>query len=110
VTGLTIGHHTLETSQVLVLTGDLDLKTAEEFHDVLRALPLDEGQLLVIDLARVEFCDSSGLAALVAARNHALTAHAAIALAAVPRPIVRMLRILGLDTAFPTHPTSQAWP
>lgn len=103
---LTIEHHTLETGHVLILTGNLDLSTANVLRDALTTIPLHEGQTLVIDLARVEFCDSSGLAALVAARNRTLAAHAEIALTAVPPPIVRMLRIVGLDTAFPIHPNT----
>jgi anti-sigma B factor antagonist len=107
VTALTIEHHTTVTGHLLILAGDLDLRTADQLRDLLPAIALRDGQLLVIDLARVEFCDSSGLAALVAGRNHTLAAHADIALTAVPRPIARVLHILGLDTAFPLYPSRE---
>nr|WP_275432096.1 MULTISPECIES: STAS domain-containing protein [unclassified Streptomyces] len=55
---------------------------------------------LVLDLARMEFCDSSGISALIAARNHVRAAHADIALAAVPAHTLRVLRIIGLDQVF----------
>ncbi|MFJ5293028.1 hypothetical protein [Streptomyces sp. NPDC088348] len=34
-----------------------------------RTSPSNSGQLLVLDLARLDFCDSSGITALIAARN-----------------------------------------
>jgi anti-sigma B factor antagonist len=108
VTPLTIEHRTLGTSHILVLTGDLDMASADDLRDVVRTVPLGAGQLLMIDLARVKFCDSSGFAALVAARNRALAARAEIALAAVPQHIARVLQNLGLDAAFPMHPTAEA--
>jgi anti-anti-sigma regulatory factor len=54
------------------------------------------------------FCDSSGLAALIAARSHAHGAQADIALAAVPPHTLRVLRIVGLDQIFPLHPDSHS--
>ena len=54
-------------------------------------------QLVVLDLARLEFCDSSGITALIAARNHAVAAGADVALAAVPADTLRVLRIVRLD-------------
>ncbi|AWZ10132.1 hypothetical protein DRB96_40075 [Streptomyces sp. ICC1] len=48
----------------------------------------------------MEFCDSSGISALIAARNHVRAAHADIALAAVPAHTLRVLRIIGLDQVF----------
>ncbi len=56
----------------------------------------------------MEFCDSSGLTALIAARNHAHAAQADIALAAVPPRTLRVLRVVGLDQIFPLHPDSHS--
>lgn len=72
------------------------------------ALPLRPGQDLVLDLAGMEFCDSSGITALIAARNHAHAARAGIALAAVPAHTLRVLRMVGLDQIFPILPHSPA--
>ncbi|MFE9420575.1 STAS domain-containing protein [Streptomyces griseofuscus] len=54
-------------------------------------------------LAGMEFCDSSGISALLAARSHALAAQADIALAAVPAHTLRVLGIIGLDQVFALH-------
>ncbi|MFH8800837.1 STAS domain-containing protein [Streptomyces sp. NPDC017936] len=96
------------TGPVLQVVGDLDYTHASELRDLLPALALQPGQRLVLDLAGMAFCDSSGLTALIAARNHAEAARADIALAAVPAPTLRVLRIVGLDQVFPLHPDSEA--
>ncbi|WP_411104934.1 STAS domain-containing protein [Streptomyces sp. cmx-4-9] len=89
---------------VVAVTGELDYDTATDLRDILDTLPLDPGQRLVLDLAHMEFCDSSGISALIAARNHARSAAADIALAAVPANTLRVLRVIGLDQVFPIHP------
>ncbi|MEU5686004.1 STAS domain-containing protein [Streptomyces venezuelae] len=91
------------TGPVLQIIGDLDHYTAPELRDVLPTLGLRPGDRLVLDLAEMHFCDSSGITALLAARNHAQAADADIALAAVPANTLRILRIVGLDQVFPLH-------
>ncbi|MFF9488483.1 STAS domain-containing protein [Streptomyces sp. NPDC014676] len=96
------------TGPVLEISGDLDYTTAGELRALITALTLQPGQRLVLDLAGLEFCDSSGITAMITARNHAQAAHADIALAAVPDPTLRVLRLVGLDQIFPLHPDSDA--
>ncbi|WP_079403555.1 STAS domain-containing protein [Streptomyces sp. 3211] len=96
------------TGPVLQVIGDLDYDTSAELRDLLADLPLKPGQRLVLDLARMEFCDSSGISALIAARNHAQSAGADIALAAVPANTLRVLRVVGLDQVFPLHPAVES--
>lgn len=57
------------TGPVLEIIGELDYANAAELRDLLTTLTLQPGQRLVLDLADMEFCDSSGLTALIAARN-----------------------------------------
>ncbi|MFE1028993.1 STAS domain-containing protein [Streptomyces sp. NPDC058818] len=96
------------TGPVLEISGDLDYTTATELRELITTLTLHPGQRLVLDLAGLEFCDSSGITALIVAHNHAHTAHADIALAAVPDHTLRVLRMVGLDQVFPLHPNSDA--
>ena len=96
------------TGTVLEIRGELDHTTATELREVLTTLTLQPGQRLLLDLAGMQFCDSSGIAALIAAREHANTAQAEIALAAVPGHILRILRIVGLDQIFAVLPGSDA--
>ncbi|NEC88457.1 STAS domain-containing protein [Streptomyces sp. SID12501] len=96
------------TGPVLEITGELDHTSAPELRELLTTLTLQPGQRLILDLAGMEFCDSSGLTSLIAARNHAQAAQSDIALAAVPAHTLRVLRIVGLDQIFPIHPDSHS--
>ncbi|MFF3484656.1 STAS domain-containing protein [Streptomyces sp. NPDC002701] len=111
---LTLRTRTTPGGAVVELAGDLDHHTALEVRAALPALGLRAGRQLVLDLGGVTFCDSSGITALIAARNHALTAGAGFALAAVPDRVGRIFRIVGLDQVFSCHPTARAaeaaWP
>ncbi|MFF8264174.1 STAS domain-containing protein [Streptomyces virginiae] len=93
---------------VVEVIGELDYDTSAALRDLLQALPLERGQRLVLELARMEFCDSSGICALIAARNHARSAGADIALAAVPANTRRVLGVVGLDQLFPLHPDTES--
>ena len=67
-------------------------------------LPLAAGQQLVMDLGSLGFCDSSGITALLAARNLAIEQDSNVALASVPANTTRILRITGLDRVFTIRP------
>ncbi|WP_328315763.1 STAS domain-containing protein [Streptomyces sp. NBC_00388] len=106
--GLTVHTRTTPAGPVIELAGDLDHYSAPQVRALLHGLVLGPGQQLVVDLARLTFCDSSGITVLIAARNHTLAADAALVLAAVPDRVSRMFRVIGLETVFPTRPTAQA--
>jgi anti-sigma B factor antagonist len=94
---------------VLELGGEVDLHTAGRLADRLTAL-LDSGpRTLVVDLNRLSFLDSTGLGALVTARNHAARTGADLRLVCVSERLLKLFRITGLHTAFEIYPTlSQA--
>ncbi|MCM2425035.1 STAS domain-containing protein [Streptomyces sp. RKAG337] len=104
MSALTISFRDAATGPVLEITGDLDYATAPELRTALGNLSLKAGELLVLDLAGLEFCDSSGITTLLAARNLAMEQSSGIALAAVPANTARILRIVGLDRVFTIHP------
>ncbi|MEG3631930.1 STAS domain-containing protein [Streptomyces poriticola] len=92
------------TGPVVHVASDLDYGHVAAMRQHIDALDLYPGQCLVIDLAGMEFCDSSGITALIAAHQRALAADADIALAAVPDNTLRILAIVGLDQIFTFHP------
>ncbi|WP_405660422.1 STAS domain-containing protein [Streptomyces sp. NBC_01166] len=92
------------TGPVLQIVGDLDHETAPELRRAVDDLTLAVGQLLVLDLAALEFCDSSGISALLTARNLVGAQGCDIALASVPANTTRILGIVGLDRVFAIHP------
>ena len=56
----------------LVLTGDLDMATAPGLDDAVAAVLTDNRpHRLVIDVGGLDFCDSSGIHALMRARDRA---------------------------------------
>ncbi|MEU6098301.1 STAS domain-containing protein [Streptomyces sp. NPDC047079] len=92
------------TGPVVEIFGELDYASATDLRERIHTIVLRPGQRLVIDLSGMEFCDSSGITALIAAHNYAHATGADIALAAVPAHTLRILRMVGLDQIFPIHP------
>jgi anti-anti-sigma factor len=101
---LTIDLRATPNGPVLRVAGDLDFDRAPELRRHIDQLPLETGQCLVMDLSGLGFCDSSGITALLAARQRALAAGADIVLAAVPANLMRVLTLVGLDRVFTLLP------
>ncbi|PBC76255.1 anti-sigma B factor antagonist [Streptomyces sp. TLI_235] len=84
---------------VVALRGELDLHSAGRLEP--RLLPLLErggGGELVLDLAGVTFCDSSGVE-LFLRLNGRCAADASVVLRAIPRQPSRVIRLMGVDRA-----------
>jgi len=58
-------------SALVRIRGDLDLQVVERVTEALTQIESDELELLVIDLSRVSFMDSSGMGAIAAAHIRA---------------------------------------
>ncbi|MFE4600114.1 STAS domain-containing protein [Kitasatospora indigofera] len=84
-------------------TGELDLDAAPILHAALRRALMTgpPGTILIIDLAGVTFCDSSGLNALLLARMAAERAGRTLHLARPSHAVARLLKITGADKVFP---------
>jgi anti-sigma B factor antagonist len=91
---------------VLELAGELDYASAAGVRAALQPVTLSPGDLLVIDLGALTFCDSTGISALIAAHHRVLAAGGRLALSAVPGRVARVFGIVGLDQLFTTHPTT----
>ncbi|WP_179166806.1 STAS domain-containing protein [Streptomyces sp. CB03238] len=90
---------------VIGVSGALDLRAAPTLRR--HALKLiEQGQYrLLIDMAGLGFCDSAGLSALIGIWHGARGAGGELLLAGVPDRLMRMLKITGVDTVLPVHPT-----
>ena len=96
---------------VVQLAGDVDVESARDVRERLFAVlddAPDGARLLVVDLSRAEFVDSSGLGALVAASRHARERGCGFNLVNPAPMIARVLEMSGLDKAWPIHSTVQA--
>ncbi|MEU6236146.1 STAS domain-containing protein [Kitasatospora sp. NPDC047058] len=99
--GLSVSTRAWAGGSVLTLRGELDLDTVELVHTALDEVLRTPGTVVVIDCAGLEFCDSTGLNALLRARAVADGGGSRIELVH-PRPLVlRMLELTGATDAFP---------
>ncbi|WP_103500858.1 MULTISPECIES: STAS domain-containing protein [unclassified Streptomyces] len=92
------------TGPVLEIRGELDYDSAGELRAAVSATAPAAGQVVVLDLGGLTFCDSSGIATFIAARSHALAVGAGIALASVPAHTARVLDVIGLTQVLTVYP------
>ena len=90
------------TGPVIEIAGELDLDSAPVLHAVLhRALTTSPPPaILVVDLAGVTFCDSTGLNALLRTRTEAQRKGVAFHLARPTDIVARFPTITGTDQVF----------
>ena len=85
---------------VLSLRGELDLTSAPTFERELEAAEASHPSLLVIDLSGLDFMDSTGLRALLLARERAQADGHDLALRRGPRQVQRVLELTKTIDAF----------
>ena len=88
-------------NQIVSVTGELDIATAERAYtyisDVIDAWPTP----VSVDLSGLTFCDASGLGVLARIARHAREAGRQLRLTAARPSLLKIMRITGLDRAFP---------
>jgi anti-sigma B factor antagonist len=91
-------------NQVVSVTGELDIATAEQAYtfisDVIDAWETGLAPVSV-DLSGLTFCDASGLGVLARIARHARQAGRQLRLIAVRPSLLKIMRITGLDRAYP---------
>lgn len=80
----------------------LDASVAIQFKDRFRDLTDATDGDVILDLSRVEFLDSSGLGAVVAARK-LLGAGRKLELAGLTPPVAKVMTLTRMHTVFPIH-------
>jgi anti-sigma B factor antagonist len=91
-------------ASVVRLGGELDLYNAQDVRDALLEACSDSPQRVVVDLAEVEFIDSTALGVLIEARSR-MSDGRTFLLAAPGLETRRALKISGLDRHFSVHDT-----
>lgn len=81
----------------LVVSGELDLSSAEELEAQLRQLESSEPELLVLDLRELEFMDSTGLRVVIAADARARDRGARLVVVRAPEEVDRVFRLTRMD-------------
>jgi anti-sigma B factor antagonist len=87
---------------VVALRGELDIADAVRVAAALAAAA-SRHRAIVVDLAGLEFIDSSGVAALARGRKQARHAGGDLLLAAPRQQVLRVLALTRLIEAFPVH-------
>jgi anti-sigma B factor antagonist len=92
MTVATEGDHT-----VIGLSGDLDFHTARRLREKLLELHAAGANKVVLDMASLDFIDSSGLSVLVAGLKRLRNSDGNLTLRAVPEQTRRVLEVSGLS-------------
>lgn len=97
-------------SQVITVAGELDIATAEQAYSYISEV-IDGLQTPVsVDLSGLSFCDASGLGVLARVARHAREAGRQLRLTSARPSLLKIMRITGLDNAFPElRPSAPAY-
>lgn len=93
------GQYLMNGFWVIVLRGELDIASADGAGEALRTA-IQAHMDVVVDASRVTFAGSTFVNLLLQARRRAR-----LQIAAPSRAVARVLRITGVDTVIPVHPT-----
>ncbi|MFO1202016.1 MAG: STAS domain-containing protein [Tabrizicola sp.] len=89
---------------VSVLEDRIDAATAIQFKEKMRDATKAGPSRVVLDLARVQFLDSSGLGAIVAVKK-LLGPDRALELAGLTPTVEKVFRLTRMDSIFTIHPS-----
>lgn len=84
----------------VALSGELDISSATRVEDELAVLQAEAPPLLVLDLRKLDFMDSTGLRLIVRADEAARSEGTRFVIVRGPEPVHRVFEIVGLDTRF----------
>lgn len=87
---------------VLTIHGDIDFNSSPDVRRSLLDL-VDGAEGIVVDMAGVEYIDSSGVASLIEAYQSAKSADCAFSLASVSKSALRVLKLAHLEKVFVIH-------
>jgi anti-anti-sigma factor len=81
----------------LIVSGELDLASAEALEASLKQLEASEPDVLVLDLRELEFMDSTGLRTVIAADARARDRGARLVVVRAPDEVDRVFRLTRMD-------------
>jgi anti-anti-sigma factor len=84
----------------VTLSGELDISSAGGLENQLAAIEVDSPATLVLDLRQVDFIDSTGLRALIAADERARSQGRRLVVVRGPDAVARLLAVTQLDQRF----------
>ncbi|CAM5399566.1 Anti-sigma factor antagonist OS=Streptomyces tendae OX=1932 GN=F3L20_20070 PE=3 SV=1 [Streptomyces tendae] len=100
-------HQTPGGPYVLEVSGELDHHTAHYLDRAVKDAPFDESGV-VLDLAGLTYCDSTGITVLLTAYQRSQATAAPLSLAGVGPDQMRIFQVVGLDQVFTFHDSAEA--
>ena len=101
----TLEHDPIEGGHLIAISGELDLAATPELSTVMLIAAGSPGALVVLDLARVEFIDSSALGTLLKAGGEIESAGKRLRIVCADGPVRRLLEMTNLTNRFQLCPT-----
>ena len=81
--------------------GELDIATADQAYTYLRDVVDSQDGPVLMNLSELSFCDAAGLGVLARVAGHARRSGRSLKLTAARPALLRIMRITGMDEAFP---------
>ncbi len=81
--------------------GELDIATADQAYTYLRDVVDSQDGPVMMNLSELSFCDAAGLGVLARVAGHARRSGRSLKLTAARPALLRIMRITGMDEAFP---------
>src|SRR5256886_11151961 len=105
---LSLSTRTVAGHRVLEVGGEIDVYTAPQLRERLISLVECGDRQVVVDLARVEFLDSTGLGVLVGALKRLRGVDGELSLVCAQERLLKIFRITGLDRVFTLYESVDA--
>ncbi len=88
---------------VLSLAGEIDIATKDRVREAAEGLIAEGARNLLVDLAGVEYMDSSGLGVLKGLRSHLVESGGQVGIVSPRTFIKKLFERAGLDQVFPMY-------
>ena len=96
-----------EERTLVALSGDLDAATAASLYDTLAELEIADAHHIVLDLAKVTFMDSTGLAVIVTEHKRLAHSGGSLTIFSPPSSVRRLFEITGLTSLLDIVPVNE---
>jgi anti-anti-sigma factor len=101
----TLEHDPIDPGHLIAITGELDIAATPELSTVMLMASRSPGSLVVLDLAEVEFIDSSALGTLLKAGGEIESAGKRLCIVCADGPVRKLLEMTNLTNRFQLCPT-----
>src|SRR5215213_4491766 len=103
----TLEHDPIDAGHMITITGELDIAATPELSTVLLIAAGSPGSLVVLDLAEVEFVDSTALGTLLKAGDEIEAAGKRLRVVCAGGPVRRLLEMTNLTNRFSLSPSRE---